>query len=348
MNYSLLAAQAGKSGNGALIAVIVFFIVLISGMLIFAFMLKRKMDAEQQGEGAVSGGKEDTAVSNGKLQDTKRLVGGVERIEDGIVVTDNGTRFIAAITCRGIDFYNENMNEQLSVLRAYQGFLNLMEKPMTYRLYSKAVDIDSPMERYERRLEEVVEAYEQADKTLRIAKERDMTEEVERLIPVVNLLAHRMEHLKEQIEIMAFYSSTDVVMDVTQDYIFDWTYRETDVKLKKGEIFAKAKKELSTIATQKIDALLATGVKARMCTNDEMVDMFRRQSKPYGAETFKQKYVSSSSIEEDVVSSESEELWREAAIAEDVYHMDREFDEEEAIEFLKQKIMEEEGDTDEN
>lgn len=350
MIFNWLTAQnevvAGKSGNGAIVTVIVIFAVIISAMLIFAFIMKKRMDAGND-ETAATGEKEETPAAK-KLLDTKRLVSDVEDIVDGIVITDNGRRFVTAITSRGIDFYNENMNEQLSVVRGYQGFFSITEKPMTKRIYSKAVDIDTPKERYERRLAEVAEEYEQYAKMLQIAMEKGMEDEVTQLTPVVKQLEHRVVHLQEQLANMNFYSSTDVVMDMTQDYIFDWTYKETDIKLKKGEIFAKAKQELSTIATQKIDALLKTGVKARMCTNDEMNDLFRRHSRPLSAELYKQRLVSSSSFNEDIITSDSESIWKEAAILEDTYMLNQEYDEEDAIEYLKQKIMEEEGYSDED
>lgn len=305
-----------KSGANPVIVVAIIFAVLIFGGLAFGLVLMQK-----QKNGALPGGSssgtgngegaeksEDNSASNQTVYDTKRLVEGIERIEDGIIVTDNGKRFVAAITCRGLDFYNEGLAEQLSSMRGYQSFLNLVEKPMTYRLYSKAVDIDSSKNRYAAKIEETIDLFEQSGKELQFAKDRGASaEEIQELSDIVGRYKRRIDHLNEQMDYMEFYSGTDVVMDVTQDYIFDWTYEPgvNDVKLSATEIFIRAKRELNAIASQKIDALAQSGVKGRMCTQDEIIDMIRRHSKPLSAELYKQRMVNSSSFEEDIVSSDS-------------------------------------------
>lgn len=313
---SILSATADitveKSGIDPFIVVCVIFGVLILGGLVFGFILMQKQKKNEQINVSPSGSKKaDTAENfevNQTVYDSKRIVEGVEKIEDGIIVTDGGKRFVAAITCRGIDFYNEGLAEQLSTMRGYQSFLNLVEKPMTYRLYSKAVDIDVSKNKYIRKLNETIELFDQSGKELQIAKERGADEAIiAELTNIVNRYERRIAHLNAQLEYMEFYSGTDVVMDVTQTYLFDWTYESgiTDTKLSPTEIFLMAKRELNTIATQKIDALAQAGVKGRLCTQDEVVDMFRRHSKPLSAELYKQRMVSTSSFEEDIIGSDS-------------------------------------------
>lgn len=299
---------SGNSQMIPLIVVSVIFAVLIFGGLILGLFLMRKQKKTQEGSTSGAVGSSSAPSLNGAMiLDTKRLVEKVEKVEDGIIVTDNGQRFVAAITCRGIDFYNEGLSEQISVMRGYQNFLNIIEKPMTYRIYGKAVDLDSSKERYKAKLEETLDEYEQHLRALQLAKEKQAEEiEIRKLEEVLEYCEHRIKHLNEQLDCMEFYSGS-AVRDVTQDYIFDWTYTG-DEKLGPDEIFLKARRELTAIAIQKIDALLAAGVKGRMCTNDEMIDMLRRHSKPVTAESYKQKMVASSSFEEDVVGSESMDI----------------------------------------
>ena len=304
-----------KSGANPVVVVAIIFAVLIFGTLAFGLVLMQKQkngtlpgggSSDDSGENADKTSS-DKSAANQTVYDTKRLVEGIEDIEDGII-TDKGRRFIAAITCRGLDFYNEGLAEQLSSMRGYQSFLNLVEKPMTYRMYSKAVDIDSSKNRYAAKVEETIDLFEQSGKELQFAKDRGASaEEIQQLSDIVGRYKRRIDHLNEQMDYMEFYSGTDVVMDVTQDYIFDWTYEPgvNDMKLSATEIFIRAKRELNAIASQKIDALAQSGVKGRMCTQDEMVDMIRRHSKPLSAELYKQRMVNTSSFEEDIVSSDS-------------------------------------------
>lgn len=318
---SLLTAAAAqtesvvveKSGVDPFIIVCVIFGVLIFGGLAFGLILMHKQKQNEQTGSSTNGSvhkaeESEKSEANHTVYDSRRIVEGIENIGDGIIVTDGGKRFVAAITCRGIDFYNEGLAEQLSTMRGYQSFLNLVEKPMTYRLYSKAVDIDSSKNRYAAKLEETIELFEQSGKELQIAKDRGASEEtIRELAAVVSRYEQRIAHLNAQLEYMEFYSGTDVVMDVTQTYLFDWTYESgiAGTKLSPTEIFLMAKRELNTIATQKIDALAQAGIKGRMCTQDEIIDMIRRHSKPLSAELYKQRMVNTSSFEEDIIGSDS-------------------------------------------
>lgn len=307
---------AKKSSMTPVIVVAVFFAVIIIGGLIFGLILmQRQKENGGTGAGEDKDGKGESKEENKSgggekvvILDTKRLVQNVEAVEEGIIVTDGGKRFVAAITCRGMDFYNESSMEQLSIMNGYQEFLNIATKPMTYRLYSKAVDIDVSKERYTEKYRETMAERDLMVKEQQMCVAKGLPEDVLGYIQgEINRCEHRMKHLEAQMHYMDFYSSTDVVMDLTQDYIFDWTYEAgiADAKLTPSEIFKKAKAELYAIAGQKITALSAAGVKARMCTNDEVLDAFRRNSKPITAEEYKQRVVRNSSFNEDIVSSDS-------------------------------------------
>lgn len=317
---------AKSSGVDPVVVLGVIFVFIIAGGLIWGLYMMYK---QKKGEVATAAAKETTSVKskdvsergNGPIQDTRWLVRKVERIEDGIVVTDNGKRFVAAITCRGVDLYNAGRNEQLSVMRGYQKFYNIVEKPITYRQYCKAIDLDIPKGRYSAKYEEVMAEYERYAEALQSAREHQKPEEeIQRLAFAANRCERRLNHLEAQMRMIEFHSGSDVVMDVTQDYIFDWTYEPgvSDVKLTDTEIFLRAKSELNAIASHKIDALMATGVKGRMCTQDEMVGMFRHHSKPIGAEVYKQKMLRESSFEEDIVTSDSIAEATQALYEEDV------------------------------
>ena len=316
-----------KSGGiDPVVVVVCFFAVIIVGGFIWGLYMMYKQKSAGSETGATETKQPQKSSRNegretDKLQDTRWLVRKVEDIEDGIVVTDGGRRFVAAITCRGVDLYNAGVGEQLSVMRGYQKFYNIMEKPMSYRQYCKAIDLDIPKSHYTTRYEETLREYEHYVGEFQNAKEHRASEEVlNRLAELVNRHERKIRRLEGEIKNIEFYSESDVSMEGTQNYIFDWTYSPgiSEVKLSKTEIFLRARQELTAIAQQKIDALLASGVKARMCTQDEMMDMFRHHSKPIGSEIYKQKMLRESSFEEDIVTSNSIKEATEALYKEDM------------------------------
>lgn len=304
-----IVVVAEKSQATPIIVACVFFAVVVIGSIVLGFILKKKQNqvAKKTPEDGAGNGTEDCEPV-GQIFDTRRLVEAVEDIEDGIVTTRGGKTFVAAITCRGLDLYNEGLAEQVSVMKGYQNFGRLIDKPIAYRMYGKAVDIDTPKDRYAARIEESINELEVQERMLQHLKERGGNEdEIKELTEVVRRIERRVNHLGQQVEYMNFYSETDVVMDLTQDYIIDWTYDPeiSEGRLGKRELFVRAKQELTAIAAQKIDALATAGVKARLCTQEEMIDKFRRHSKPISAELFKQRQVDASSFDEDIVTSDS-------------------------------------------
>lgn len=317
---------ANKSAmKGPLVAVIVFFSVLILGGLAFAFYIMWKQkNGEMNGSDNVEEGISSKAKTTA-IYDSKRLVERIERVEDGIIVTDNGKRFIAGITCRGLDFYNEGAREQLSVMRGYQSFLNIVTKPITYRLYSKEVDIDQAKNRYEKRYEELSEELSYATKQLTSAVDRGLSkEEISFCEQNVKNYENRLKHLADQMAAMDFYSGSDVSSDITQTYIFDWTYEPdmTENVSSDGRIFLRAKAELEATANHMITALSSAGVKARMCTQEEMWDAIRRNSRPVTAEQYRQRFVADFSERADIVGSDSMEFMQKIVHEEEVDEME--------------------------
>lgn len=304
---------------------LIFGVIIVGGFLWGLYMMYK----QKNNQVASAATKERAPERKGKeedkstrpLADTRWLVRNVERIEDGIVVIKGGKRFVTGITCRGIDLYNAGINEQLSTMRGYQKFYNIVENPITYRQYCKAIDLDIPKGRYLAKYKEVMQEYEHYIDALQNAKGHNAPEEeLQRLAISANRCERRLKHFEEQMNSIEYYSGSDVSMDVMQTYIFDWSYTPgvSEVRLTDEEIFLRAKTELSAIATRKIDALMESGVKGRICTQDEMVDMFRHHSKPIGAENYKQKMLRDSSFEEDIVTSDSLEEASKALYEEDV------------------------------
>ena len=298
-------------------AIVMLVLIGITGAFAIWFMRKQKMEEEGASSNNAKSvsGKSKSGNKKKVYIDSRSLVKEVESIEDGVITTGNGRRFVAAITCRGMDFYNASAVEQRAVMQGYRQFCNILTEPITYRLFPKAIDVDSLKEKYVKRYQEFYSEYEMTKRELESAIAHNPEDNViPELKNKLEFLEQKMFHLTEQLDAMTYYSSTDVVLDQEQEYVFDWRYNpsETDVPLTAAEIKKKAKAELDAIAARKTNALAAAGVKARMCTNSEIIDACRRNSKPITAEQYKQKHVEASSYYEDIIESASDEYFQEA------------------------------------
>lgn len=282
-------------------------IILIATVIILVLNKMKEKDVAEGRRPERTQSKATSKPSATQLLDTREFIKDIEDIKDGILITENSTRFIAALTCFGVgDFYDQSAIEQMRVMKGYLGFINTINSPITYRLYTKELDMDYTVKKYSEKREEFIQKYKYLEASLSgIPKER--LEEKERVQKEMDSLRFRIEHLTDQIHAVEHFSSSAVAMEQVQNYVIEWKYRafEFDTDLTPAERFVRAKEELDVIAMSKIAALSAAGVKARICTQNEMIDICRRVSQPISVERFRMKELENSSFFDDINTSES-------------------------------------------
>ena len=107
---------------------IVMYIVLVLAVICVLFIVYRKFYRKK------SAAKENAAVDYSilKRKDSIDYLK-FDTIDGDMIVTDNGTRFVAAVRCSGFDFYSANFAEKLSVKNAYTNFIGMQKDSFTYR-----------------------------------------------------------------------------------------------------------------------------------------------------------------------------------------------------------------------
>ena len=288
--------------------IIVFTVLVVIAALIFVVYYKKQ--EKERAEGKRTNSNTVSKASEKKvsaLKDTRDYIREIEDIREGIIITDDATRFIAALNCRGVgDFYDQSASEQMGVMKGYLGFINTLTTPVTYRLFTKELDMDYTIKKYSDKQEEFIQKYKFLEASLAgISKER--TGERERVLRDMENIKFKIEHLDSQMRAIEHFSSSVVAMEQVQNYIIEWKYRaaDFDTDLTPAERFVRAKSELEVIASSKIAALSSAGVKARVCTQGEMIDMCRRVSQPISVERFRMKELDNSSFFDDINTSDS-------------------------------------------
>jgi len=80
----------------------------------------------------------------------------MDDIKDKMIILENGTRFVGIIVCQGFDFYSAQRAEQALTAQSFLGFINTIKKPISYRQYSKAIDLEHTINRYEEAHEKII------------------------------------------------------------------------------------------------------------------------------------------------------------------------------------------------
>ena len=90
----------------------------IVGLLMFYILKIRKPKKDQENDNKYTKFKREDAATYPPFDD----------IKDNMIIMENGTRFVAAIICKGFDFYSAHIAEQYGANKGYLGFINIIDK----------------------------------------------------------------------------------------------------------------------------------------------------------------------------------------------------------------------------
>lgn len=243
-------------------------------------------------------------------------------IDEDMIITDNGKRFIGILKCDGYDFYSAHPSEQVSTAQNFMGFINTITSPVSYRQHCKAIDLEDTMLMYreayeklcaeirsvEQALRETQEGYKKLKGRLTVEEEETYflsMDEQERSLKALNF---RRFHMEDQMyNYIAGMSRNTNNPKIEECWVFDWVFDsfQFSVELTDEEIKQKAVNELMAKGNAMRHALSACKVKSRRLNTWEMIDVCRRHSSPLSAERYKLKDVVNSSFFEDIQTSAS-------------------------------------------
>ena len=297
------------------IALVILVVLVLAAIGVFAYFF---MNKNRRSKRTVN--EEETIEVAFDKKDTREYVKSIEDIRNNMIVTDGGKRFIAGLKCTGFDYFFEQAERQLATVAGMYAFTNTITKPVSYRQYSKPVDLEYTLSRYHDALnarnEELFHVQEDL-KELRANLRRDMdhlSPEDVRLYEREIIEAEKKEkalnfrsfHLADQIRKISRYSGYTVEPDTEEMWLYEWTYDPYDFSydMKPEEIYYRAVKELYSIGETKIHALSNCGVRARRCTTDELIEACRWYSSPVSAARYKMSDIKKSSFFDDIHSSD--------------------------------------------
>lgn len=292
---------------GYIVIAIIVVIVICAGILYIIREKKRKTRRLNE---------DNTDYSSFNRKDSCDYIK-IDDIKDNIIILDNGKRFVGVVACQGYDLYSAEEEEQASTAQNFVSFVNTIKKPISYRQYSKNIDLEYTMNMYEEahkqvetKLYNVTEDMKDLEKTISNGtvseSQYDLySGKIEELQIEKRALENREYHLVEQINYCKSYSGTNVLPELKETWVFEWCYYPYDfpVELTQEEIYKRAIQELKTMENSFRHALSSCRVKTKRCNTEELIEMCRRYSAPLSSERYRLRDLLSSSYFEDIVTT---------------------------------------------
>lgn len=268
-------------------------------------------------------------------------------VAERMVVADGKKRFIGGISCGGCEFRDMEEGEQLQVIRGYLSFFNVLDtQTIQFWQMARDVDMDKMIKDYEKRLEAHREKqylltldYEELKKEsekipdAEAEKYEEYYNALQRMQKEMVSMGYQAEQLAAQMQYLESISGEKADPHLEQVYLFDWTYNALDFtqELSEAEIYDRAEKQIENRASAYISALRNCGVKARLLSGVEIMELMRRYTHPVSAAKHRVEDILQSAYDSIAVTSSSLRQAEERAdegmlrrVAEEFASMERE------------------------
>lgn len=93
-----------------------------------------------------------------------------DKIEDDMIIQDNGNRFIMALKCQGINYDLMSENEMLAVEEGFSNFLNTLKYPIQLYVQARSLNLEESINSYKDRLGVLRDDYVRTENANGIAK----------------------------------------------------------------------------------------------------------------------------------------------------------------------------------
>lgn len=336
--------------------VTILFIMIVILALIFGviayYLLKVKKIASKEEQFDYSRFDRRDSLEYVRFQNIINSVENNVQTHNGLIVADDGYRYIAGLKVSGYNFFSASAEEQKSSMIGMLSFLNTIEGDIQYRQSTKAIDLSENIEAHRKRLKEVAFEIEglKLDHQDMVSQSENYLDnpeiyanydkrisEIERTIKCKQ---HTLDELDIVIQYMEALSGTNIESEKVQCWLFEWNYNSNDYTedLTDEERYEVAAQALTTKANSYISALSRTGCTCERMTGEELFELFRYHYSPITADAFTMNELYNSSVNALYITSDSLSTLEEEAKDEKEYYkiINQEREEEYAQETLEQ------------
>ena len=104
-----------------------------------------------------------------------------DRIEDNMIISQNGEKYTAVIRCKGINYNLMSEVEQLSVEEGFINFLNTLKYPIQLYVQAQNIDLKDNIKKYKENIKDIMTEYDDltADYNMAVNSLESTDEEIE-------------------------------------------------------------------------------------------------------------------------------------------------------------------------
>ena len=273
-----------------IILVMLIFFIIVLAFIYWYMSYKGKKKAEEEEKSNTSGGTAKIAKEYTKKSIFQFMQ--FDKIEDNMIVQDNGQRYLMVIECEGVNYDLMSQVEKTAVEAGFVQFLNTLRYPIQLYTQTRTINIGESIQNYKSKLaiekKELDAKQQEYNRLLKSDSYNEKQADILRreLIRLKNLY----EYGQDVIENIQKTSQNKNVLRKHYYIVVPYNSLEIGTELldeeeKKSMIFS----ELYTRAQSLIRALFACEMKCKILNSNELVELLyiaynRDESETYSVE----------------------------------------------------------------
>lgn len=140
--------------------VILFFAILVLAFVYWQMSVKSKKETKENNNEGKSSQGSSASTQGGYTKLSVFDFMEFDKIEDNMIVQNNGTRYLMGIECEGINYDLMSEMEKVSVEQGFIQFLNTLRHPIQIYTQTRTINIGSSIENYNKKINEIKDQLE--------------------------------------------------------------------------------------------------------------------------------------------------------------------------------------------
>ena len=272
--------------------IILFFVISVLIFIYWQMSVKSKREKEAREKGLETPNTKEQIAKNSYTKLSVFDFMEFDKIEDNMIIQNNGKRFLMVVECEGINYDLMSEVEKTSVEQGFIQFLNTLRHPIQIYTQTRTINIGNSIENYNKRVSEIKDNLEkkrnQYNKMLQVGgyDKRDLEEIRLEITREQNLFDYGRD-IVANIETMSLNKNVlrKHYYIIIPYYASELEGEFVDEEEKKNLIFS----ELYTRAQSIARTLFACSMKCRVMNSNDLIELLyvaynRDESETFGVD----------------------------------------------------------------
>lgn len=151
----------GSEADLLIQVIIVLLGIAFGGIIVLIFLMGRG-NADRLEDNSAKAQNKGNAKANFNRADVLKFME-FDKIEDDMIIQDNGNKFVMALKCQGINYDLMSETEMLAVEEGFGNFLNTLKYPIQLYVQARSLNLEEGIKAYKGRLETLTEEYRKSE-----------------------------------------------------------------------------------------------------------------------------------------------------------------------------------------